>query len=82
MLSFDDTRGSQGSDHYVAPNPEFGATFTYYLRDSMQTLKQVRQEAEKKSRRERSGSSVSGLGCCGGRAQRGRPCRDPHGSRL
>ncbi|MDG1755487.1 MAG: hypothetical protein P8H65_10970 [Rhodothermales bacterium] len=49
MLSFDDTRGSQGSDHYVAPNPEFGATFTYYLRDSMQKLKQVRQEAEKKA---------------------------------
>ncbi len=49
MLSFDDTRGSQGSHHYVAPNPDFGATFTYYLRDTMKTEKQVRQEAEKEA---------------------------------
>jgi hypothetical protein len=34
-LSFDDEKGSIGADHYVAPNPPFGAVFTYYLRDDM-----------------------------------------------
>ncbi|HIB47888.1 MAG TPA: glycosyl hydrolase [Flavobacteriaceae bacterium] len=47
-LSFDEGKGSQGDDHFVAPNPEFGATFTYYLRDEYKTSKQKRQENEKK----------------------------------
>ena len=49
MLSFDAGRGSQGSSHYVAPNPPFGAVFTYYLRDGLKTRKAIRQEAEKKA---------------------------------
>ena len=32
-LSFDNQKGSQGASHYVAPNPPFGAVFTYYLKD-------------------------------------------------
>ncbi len=47
-LSFDDEKGSQGATHYVAPNPEFGAVFTYHLRDGLQTREQVRQGEEKK----------------------------------
>lgn len=39
--------GSQGTDYFTAPNPPFGATFTYYLRDSATTLKQARREREK-----------------------------------
>lgn len=39
---------SHGDFEYIAENPEFGATFTYYLRDGVKSLKQQREEAEKK----------------------------------
>jgi photosystem II stability/assembly factor-like uncharacterized protein len=39
-------KASQGDAFYVAPNPEFGAAFTYYIKDSLQTRKQKRNEAE------------------------------------
>ncbi len=38
----------QGDDFYVAPNPPFGAVFTYYLADEIRTLKKERQEKERK----------------------------------
>ena len=38
---------SQGDDYYVADNPPFGAVFTYYLADGLQTRKAARAEAEK-----------------------------------
>lgn len=47
VLDFDDTRGSQGSQLYVAPNPDFGAVFTYYLKDEIQSLEKARQASEK-----------------------------------
>lgn len=47
-LSFDDEKGSQGASHYVAPNPDFGATFTYYLKDGLKSKKDIRKEKEKK----------------------------------
>jgi hypothetical protein len=37
----------QGEMLYNAPNPPFGAVFTYYLRDGVKTLKQKRADAEK-----------------------------------
>ncbi len=40
--------GSFGTTYFTAPNPEFGAVFTYYLKDVPKTLKQERKEAEKK----------------------------------
>ncbi|MEL7482750.1 MAG: glycosyl hydrolase, partial [Planctomycetota bacterium] len=40
-------KASQGHAFYVAPNPPFGATFTYYLKDDLQTRKQIRTESEK-----------------------------------
>lgn len=40
-------KASQGEDFFVAPNPPFGATFTYYLKDTVQTRKQKRTEEEK-----------------------------------
>ena len=40
-------KGSQGDDFYTAPNPPFGATFTYYLPESLQSQKEARREAEK-----------------------------------
>jgi photosystem II stability/assembly factor-like uncharacterized protein len=43
-----DSKGSQGSTYYFSKNPEFGATFTYYLNDSLRTMKEMRHEEEKK----------------------------------
>jgi photosystem II stability/assembly factor-like uncharacterized protein len=37
----------QGDAFFVAPNPPFGAVFTYYLRDDLETVEQKRQAAEK-----------------------------------
>jgi hypothetical protein len=37
---------SQGDDYFVAPNPDFGATFTYYLPEAIQSRKSERQAAE------------------------------------
>jgi hypothetical protein len=39
--------GSQGDDFFVAPNPDFGAVFTYYLPETIATQKSARQDAEK-----------------------------------
>ncbi|MEO8503623.1 MAG: glycosyl hydrolase [Acidobacteriota bacterium] len=41
-------KGFLGESYYLAPNPAFGATFTYYLKDSLKTRKKLRQETEKK----------------------------------
>jgi len=37
----------QGEAFFTAPNPPFGAIFTYYLKDELKTAKKKRQEAEK-----------------------------------
>jgi photosystem II stability/assembly factor-like uncharacterized protein len=42
-----DKKYGQGEALYYAPNPTFGACFTYYLNDIPKTLKQERQEREK-----------------------------------
>ena len=42
-----DTR-FQGDSFFTAPNPPFGAVFTYYLGDEIRSLKQKRREQEKK----------------------------------
>jgi photosystem II stability/assembly factor-like uncharacterized protein len=39
-------KASQGDSFFVAPNPEFGATFTYYLKDALETSKQSRTKRE------------------------------------
>ncbi|HJQ35688.1 MAG TPA: glycosyl hydrolase [Thermoanaerobaculia bacterium] len=38
----------QGDAFYTAPNPPYGAVFTYYLRDELKSLKKQRAEAESK----------------------------------
>ncbi len=45
-------RGSQGASFYAAPNPPFGAVFTYYLKEKVTTRKGRRKEAEKKAEKE------------------------------
>ena len=37
----------QGATYFVAPNPPFGATFSYYLKEPYQTKKEVRQKKDK-----------------------------------
>ena len=37
-----------GASEYRAENPPFGATFSYYLKDDIKSLKQLRKEREKK----------------------------------
>ena len=46
-LAFEPGRGDQGAAHFVAPNPPFGAVFTYYLEDELKSRKVLRQEEEK-----------------------------------
>jgi len=40
-------RASQGAAYFVAPNPPYGAVFTYYLSDGLKTRKMRRREHEK-----------------------------------
>jgi len=40
-------KASQGDSFWTAPNPAFGATFTYYLAEEIQSSKDARREAEK-----------------------------------
>ena len=41
-------KGSQGAGYFTAPNPPFGATFTYYIKESLKTRKEIRRKQEKK----------------------------------
>ncbi len=45
-LGFAEDDSSQGGSHYAAPNPDFGAVFTYHLRDGLKTKEQIRQAGE------------------------------------
>src|SRR5271166_1148230 len=42
----------QGSSFYTAPNPPFGATITYHLKEALKTKKAARREQEQKLERE------------------------------
>ena len=39
-------KGYIGANHFVAPNPDFGALFTYYLRDGLKSKEEIRQAEE------------------------------------
>ena len=41
-------KASQGDGFFVAPNPPFGAVFTYYLKDGLKSRQEQRREREKK----------------------------------
>lgn len=51
-IDFEDKKGSMGDAHFVAPNPDFGAIFTYYLKDGLKTREEVRVEKEKALKQE------------------------------
>ena len=40
-------KGKLGASDFIAPNPPFGAVFTYYLSEGYKTDKDIRQEKEK-----------------------------------
>ena len=48
-LDFGNPKGSQGDAFFTAPNPQFGAVFTYYLKDGYKTAKAGRLESEKEA---------------------------------
>lgn len=41
-------KDNQGDTYFTAPNPEFGATFTYFLKEAPKSSKAIRTEEEKK----------------------------------
>ena len=41
-------KNSLGETFYLAPNPPFGAVFTYYLKDALKPAAEARREEEKK----------------------------------
>jgi photosystem II stability/assembly factor-like uncharacterized protein len=40
-------KGFLGESHFMSPNPQVGAVFTYFLKDDLKTLKEKRRDAEK-----------------------------------
>ena len=42
-------KGAQGDHFYTAPNPNYGAEFTFYLKENFPSKKEMRQKAEKES---------------------------------
>jgi len=42
----------QGDQFFTAPNPPFGAIFTYYLKEEIKTREKVRQDREKEAEKE------------------------------
>jgi len=40
-------KGDQGDGYFTAPNPPFGAIFTYYLKSGLESLRQQRRDHEK-----------------------------------
>jgi hypothetical protein len=42
-------KGFQGESYFSAPNPPFGAVFTYYLKEDLKSKRKTRLEAEKKA---------------------------------
>jgi photosystem II stability/assembly factor-like uncharacterized protein len=47
MFTQDGCSNEQGSNFFYSPNPPYGATFTYYLKEVPKTLKETRKEKEK-----------------------------------
>lgn len=52
-LSFERGKGDQGASHFVADNPPFGAVFTYFLKDDLNSISEQRKEIEKQRRKDK-----------------------------
>lgn len=55
-------KGSQGNGYYTAKNPPFGAVFTYYLAEGLETRKANRREKEKQLMEEKKDVPFPGWG--------------------
>jgi photosystem II stability/assembly factor-like uncharacterized protein len=51
-------KASQGAAYYTAPNPPFGAVFTYHLAEDLKTQKSTRKEKEKELIKEKKDVAV------------------------
>jgi photosystem II stability/assembly factor-like uncharacterized protein len=47
-IGYSTGKGFQGASYFTAPNPPMGAAFTYFVKDEYKTLKDRRQDWEKK----------------------------------
>ena len=46
-------KSAQGASYFTTPNPTYGVTFTYFVKDKVKTLKEARQAREKKLREDK-----------------------------
>ncbi|MCL5020414.1 MAG: glycosyl hydrolase, partial [Bacteroidetes bacterium] len=53
----DTGKAAQGESYFTAPNPPYGATFTYYLKNSLETKQEDRQHLEAEA--QKTGTSVT-----------------------
>ncbi len=53
-------KGHLGESFYQADNPPFGATFTFYQKEKLKSLKDVRQDKEKKAEKASGNAKLSG----------------------
>ncbi len=52
-LGFEGPKGDQGASYFQTPNPDFGAIFTYVIKEEFKSKKQIRQEKEKEAEKNR-----------------------------
>ncbi len=52
VIGFDE-KGSMGADQYAAPNPPYGAVFTYFLKEGYKTASEIRKEQEKQLKKKK-----------------------------
>jgi photosystem II stability/assembly factor-like uncharacterized protein len=55
-------KATQGADFFTAPNPPFGAVFTYYLREDSKTSAETRKDREAKLAKEGKDTPYPGWG--------------------
>ena len=67
----DGDKAFQGASFFTAPNPPFGATFTYYLKDSLKTKKSCATGEGSRTGAAGPGHALSELGGPEGRGPRG-----------
>ncbi len=51
----------RGNGFWTASNPPYGAVFTYWLRDGFKTKRELRTEAEKKARKDKSETPLASM---------------------
>ena len=72
----------QGDNYFIAPNPAFGAVFTYHLKDGLKTRQERRLEAEKKADEEQDDVALPELRCAPRRGRGARSEHHPHRARC